>query len=115
MIYLDYSATTPVLPEILESFNKVTTDFIGNPNSLHALGIKARDLLDNATKQISELLHILPIEIIYTSGSTESNNLAIIGYALAHGKKGSHILVSKLEHESVYGICNYFNNYNYYI
>ena len=115
MIYLDYSATTPVLPEILESFNKVTTDFIGNPNSLHALGIKARDLLDNATKQISELLHILPIEIIYTSGSTESNNLAIIGYALAHGKKGSHILVSKLEHESVYGICNYLESNGFII
>jgi cysteine desulfurase len=113
MVYLDYASTTPVLPEVLDSYNKVTLDFIGNPNSLHSLGIKSKDLLINATKQISDIFHVKEDEIIYTSGSTESNNLAIIGYALAHGKKGSHILISKLEHDSMYGICNYlaFNGF----
>ena len=92
MIYLDYSSTTPVLKEILESFNKVSTDYFANPNSLHSLGIKSHELLLNATKQISSLLKIKENEVIYTSGSTESNNMAIIGLALEKGKRGSHIL-----------------------
>ena len=107
MIYLDYSATTPVLDEILDSYNKVTKDYIGNSNSMHSLGIKSNELFTSATRQISEIFKIKESEIIYTSGSTEANNLALIGVALAHGKKGSHIIVSKLEHDSIYGICNY--------
>lgn len=115
MIYLDYSATTPVLKEILDSYNKVTIDYFGNPNSLHSLGIKSRELLNSATKQISNIFKIKDEEIIYTSGSTEANNLALIGSALAHGKRGSHIVVSKLEHESIYGICNYLESIGFYI
>ena len=107
MVYLDYSATTPVLEEVLDSYNKVTKDYFGNPNSMHSLGVKSHELLDSATKQISDILNIKINEIIYTSGSTEANNLALIGAALSHGKKGSHIIVSKLEHDSIYGICNY--------
>ena len=107
MIYLDYSATTPVIDEVLDSYNKVSKEYFGNPNSMHSLGIKSNELLKSATKQISEIFHIKESEIIYTSGSTESNNLALIGTALSHGKKGSHIIVSKLEHESIYGICKY--------
>ncbi len=107
MIYLDYSATTPVIDEVLNSYNKVTKEYFGNPNSMHSLGIKSNELLKSATKQISDIFHIKESEIIYTSGSTESNNLALIGTALSRGKKGSHIIVSKLEHESIYGICNY--------
>lgn len=115
MIYLDYSATTPVLKEILDSYNKVTIDYFGNPNSLHSLGVKSRELLNSATKQISNIFKIKEEEIIYTSGSTEANNLALIGTALAHGKRGSHIVVSKLEHESIYGICNYLESIGFYI
>lgn len=115
MIYLDYSATTPVLKEILDSYNKVTIDYFGNPNSLHSLGVKSRELLNSATKQISNIFKIKEEEIIYTSGSTEANNLALIGCALAHGKRGSHIVVSKLEHESIYGICNYLESIGFCI
>lgn len=115
MIYLDYSATTPVLKEVLDSYNKVTIDYFGNPNSLHSLGVKSRELLNSATKQISNIFKIKEEEIIYTSGSTEANNLALIGCALAHGKRGSHIVVSKLEHESIYGICNYLESIGFYI
>ena len=115
MIYLDYSATTPVLKEVLDSYNKATIDYFGNPNSLHSLGVKSRELLNSATKQISNIFKIKEEEIIYTSGSTEANNLALIGCALAHGKRGSHIVVSKLEHESIYGICNYLESIGFYI
>ena len=115
MIYLDYSATTPVLKEVLDSYNKVTIDYFGNPNSLHSLGVKSRELLNSATKQISNIFKIKEEEIIYTSGSTEANNLALIGCALAHGKRGSHIVVSKLEHEYIYGICNYLESIGFYI
>jgi len=115
MIYLDYSATTPVLDEVLDSYNKVTKDYFGNPNSMHSLGVKSGELLKSATKQISDIFHIKESEIIYTSGSTEANNLALIGTALSHGKKGSHIIVSKLEHESIYGICNYLESNGFVI
>ncbi len=115
MIYLDYSATTPVIEEVLDSYNKVTKEYFGNPNSMHSLGIKSNELLKSATKQISEIFRIKENEIIYTSGSTESNNLALIGTALSHGKKGSHIIVSKLEHESIYGICKYLESNGFVI
>ncbi len=107
MIYLDYSATTPVMYDVLESFNKVTKEFIANPNSNHAYGLKSRNLLDNATKQICELLNINENELIYTSGATESNNTAIKGIANKYKNKGKHILVSKLEHPSIYEILKY--------
>lgn len=107
MIYLDYSATTPVLPEVLDSYNKVTNEYFGNPNSLHNLGLKSRELLNSATRQVSELLNIDTTEFSFTSGATESNNLAIIGACLANKDKGNHIIVSKLEHPSIYKIVDY--------
>lgn len=107
MIYLDYSATTPVLPEVLDSYNKVTNEYFGNPNSLHNLGLKSRELLNSATRQVSELLNIDISEFSFTSGATESNNLAIIGACLANKDKGNHIIVSKLEHPSIYKIVDY--------
>lgn len=107
MIYLDYSATTPVLPEVLDSYNKVTNEYFGNPNSLHNLGLKSRELLNSATRQVSELLNIDVSEFSFTSGATESNNLAVIGACLANKDKGNHIIVSKLEHPSIYKIVDY--------
>lgn len=115
MIYLDYSATTPVLPEVLESFNKVCREYVGNPNSLHREGVKSKELLASATKQIASILNIDSNEIIYTSGSTESNNIALIGSALANKHNGNHIIVSKLEHESIYGICKYLESIGFVI
>ena len=115
MIYLDYSATTPILPEILDSYNKVSKDYYGNSNSLHSFGTKSKELLNGAIKQVSEILKIDSEEIIFTSGATEANNLAIIGTALARGKKGSRIIVSKLEHDSIYGICNHLEKNGFII
>ena len=79
--YFDYSATTPVNAEVLESFCKAATNYIANPNSLHKLGVKANSLIEKSTEQIAELLGVKTNEIIYTSGSSESNNLAIKGIA----------------------------------
>lgn len=115
MIYLDYSATTPISLDVLDSYDKASKEFFGNPNSLHSLGIKSKELIGSATKQISELLGTSENEIIYTSGATESNNMALIGIAMAHAKKGRHILVSKLEHPSIYAICEYLKNLGFEI
>ena len=107
MVYLDYSATTPVNKEVLESFNKASLDFFGNPNSLHKLGMQSKKLIDDATEQISSILNVKPSEIIYTSGSSESNNLAIKGIALKYKNRGKHIITSSLEHSSIYGPLNF--------
>lgn len=110
MIYLDYSATTPVSFEVLDTFNRTTKEFIGNPNSLHKLGIKSQDLINSATKQIADICNIMPREVIYTSSATESNNLALIGTMLANQHAGKHLIVSKLEHPSIYKICDYLES-----
>lgn len=110
MIYLDYSATTPVSFEVLDTFNRTTKEFIGNPNSLHKLGIKSQDLINSATKQIADICNIMPREVVYTSSATEANNLAIIGTMLANQNTGKHLIVSKLEHPSIYKICDYLES-----
>ncbi|MDD2505099.1 MAG: cysteine desulfurase family protein [Bacilli bacterium] len=115
MVYLDYSATTPVLPEVLDSYIKVTNEYFGNPNSLHRLGSKSKELLTSAINQICEILKIKSSEMVITSGATEANNMAIIGTALAHSKQGKHIIVSKLEHDSVYGICKHLEDNGFLI
>ena len=90
MIYLDYSATTPVNDEVLESFSNACKKYIGNPNSLHKLGIEANNMIEKATKQIADLLNVKPNEIIYTSVSSESNNLAIKGIAFKYKNRGRY-------------------------
>ena len=79
MIYLDYSATTPILLDVLDSYNKASKDYIGNPNSLHELGVKSKELLNSALKQMCDLLNIDLDELIITSGATESNNMIFKG------------------------------------
>ena len=107
MIYFDYSATTPVSYDVLDTITKVSKDFIGNTNSIHSLGQKSFSLLESATKQIADIYSVNPSEIVYTSGATEANNMALIGSCLANHKRGKHIIVSKLEHPSIYVICDY--------
>lgn len=115
MVYLDYSATTPVDIRVFDTLSKVTKDYVGNPNSMHSLGQKSMELLLSATKQIADIFGVNPTEIVYTGGSTESNNMAIIGAALANHKKGKHIIVSKLEHPSIYVICDYLKSIGFEI
>lgn len=115
MIYLDYSATTPINYEVLDTYNRTSKDFFGNPNSLHELGIKTKNLMNSATKQIAEILNVHETEITYTSGATNSNNIALIGIAMAYHKKGKHIITSKLEHPSIYAICDYLKSVGFEI
>lgn len=110
MIYLDYSATTPVDERVLETFNKVCRDYPGNSNSLHSLGIKSKDLENYATEKIANMLNVKKNEIIYTSGASESNNLAIKGICNKYKNRGKHIITTFLEHSSIIGPLNYLSN-----
>lgn len=110
MIYLDYSATTPVDDGVLESFVKVNKNFIGNPNSLHKLGVNSNHLINQATNQIMNILKTEDKEIIYTSGSSEANNLAIKGVCLKYQNRGKHIITTPLEHSSIYGPISYLQS-----
>lgn len=113
MIYLDYSATTPVHNEVLDTFVKVTKDYIGNPNSLHKLGVESKRLIDASTKQIATLLGVKEKEVIYTSGATEANNLAIKGVCEKYKNRGKHIITTRLEHSSVTAPISYLVNCGY--
>ena len=115
MVYLDYSATTPVNDSVIDTYSKVCREFIGNPNSLHSLGIQAKELIDASTKQIANLLNINPNEVIYTSGSSEANNMAIKGVCLKYANRGHHIITTELEHSSVIAPLNYLSSIGYEI
>lgn len=108
MTYLDYSATTPVDEEVLNTFVKASK-YIGNPNSLHKLGVEAKELIDASTKQIANILKVKKEEIIYTSGASEANNLALKGIEI-YKNRGNHIITTDLEHSSIYGPLNYMAN-----
>lgn len=101
MIYFDNSATTKPYHEVMESFLKVSSDYFGNPSSLHGIGAQAEKLLSHARVQVAELLGTHPSEIYFTSGGTESNNTAIKGAAMMHRNRGRHVITSAVEHPSV--------------
>lgn len=103
MIYLDYSANTPADPAVLAAFCQAEQSCIGNPNSTHPAGRAARRELDRVTESIAALLGVLPEEILYTSGASESNNLAIKGIAQASRHVGRHLISTSLEHASAGG------------
>ncbi|MCQ6274403.1 cysteine desulfurase [Bacillus sp. V3B] len=101
MIYFDNSATTKPFPEVIDSFVKVSTDYFGNPSSLHGLGGQVEKLLSQARTQTATLLSVKQNEILFTSGGTEGNNLAIKGVALAYKERGKHLITTAVEHASV--------------
>lgn len=101
MIYLDYAANTPVNEEVLKVFCESSKAYLGNPNSSHKLGRDAKEAIDKATENISNLLDVKNRDIIYTSSGTEANNLAIKGVANAYRSYGKHIITTYLEHSSV--------------
>ncbi len=115
MIYLDYSATTPVEKEVLDTFYKTSLEYIGNPNSLHRLGVESSKLMDAATKQVADLLGVNTNEVIFTSGASEANNLALIGVIQKYKNRGKHIITTKLEHSSVLECVDYLESIGYII
>ena len=105
--YLDNSATTRVLDSVKEIMIKTMTEDYGNPSSLHRKGVDAEHYVKAAREEIAKTLKAKPAEIIFTSGGTESNNMAIIGTALANRRRGNHIITSTIEHASVYNVFGF--------
>ena len=101
IIYLDNAATSKVDQEVLDSYNQITTKYFANPSSIHHLGQEANRLLEKSREQILKLLSLSHHEVIFTSGATEANNLAIKGYAYANRGRGNHIITTATEHPSV--------------
>lgn len=106
-VYLDNSATTPVLEEIADKVHSVMLNEFGNPSSLHNKGLRAENLVTEARKNISKALGVKEKEVFFTSGGTESNNLALIGAAMSRRRKGNHIICSAMEHPSVLEVVKY--------
>lgn len=113
MIYLDYAANTPVCPEVLETFTQSSLQYIANPNAPHALGLAAHAKLEEITQSIAQKLGVAPTELIYTSGASESNNLAIKGITGAYRQNGKHMITTYLEHSSVTGAITALQNAGY--
>jgi cysteine desulfurase len=107
MIYLDYNATTPVAPEVARVINLLIEEEFGNPSSGHILGKRARERLEEARKEVADFIGARPWEIVFTSGGSESNNMAIKGIAYAMKGRGNHIITSAIEHLSVLNPCMY--------
>ena len=101
IIYFDNAATTTVNPEVLETYVKAKTSYFANPSSIHALGQQANRLLQKAREQILDILKTPQHEVIFTSGATESINLALKGYALKYQNRGKHIISTTVEHPAV--------------
>jgi cysteine desulfurase len=107
MIYLDNSATTKPYKEVLDTFITVSEKFFANPSSLHSKGGEAENLLTAARKSIAALLDVQPSEIVFTSGGTEGNNIAIKGIAYQHQNRGKHLITTVIEHASSYESFQY--------
>ena len=111
MIYLDYAANTPVEEEVLEEFIKITRKHIANPNSTHKIGKEAKQIIDDASKNIAKYFKCKKENIIYTSGASESNNLVIKG--IVNQKEKGKIIISATEHSSIVAPCNYLAEKGY--
>lgn len=106
-IYLDYNATTPLDPEVRDAMLPFLGDIYGNPSSVHHVGRRARALLDQSRDEVASLWKCRPSEVIFTSGGTEANNLAILGTARLLRGRGRHIITSSVEHPAVLQACEY--------
>jgi cysteine desulfurase len=113
-VYLDYNATTPVDPEVREAMLPFLGEEFGNPSSVHPLGRRARRAVEQARQQVAELLNASdPSEIIFTSGATEANNMALLGATLFAGHKTGHIVTTQIEHPCVMGVCQFLERWGF--
>ena len=109
-IYLDNSATTRAFPEVAEKVAKVMTEDYGNPSSMHMKGVDAEKYIKEAKSIFAGILKVNEKEIFFTSGGTESDNLAIIGSAMANQRAGKHIITSSIEHPAVLESMKYLES-----
>ncbi|MBN3034008.1 MAG: selenide, water dikinase SelD [Bacteroidales bacterium] len=106
-IYLDYNATTPVDRAVVEAMRPYLEEHFGNPSSLHQYGTEAKKAIMKARSQLASLLNCMPEEIIFTSGGSESNNMAIMGVMMKPGAEGRHMITSEIEHPAVIEVCRH--------
>ncbi|WP_202078636.1 cysteine desulfurase family protein [Caldalkalibacillus salinus] len=111
-VYFDNSATTQPSKEVVQSMVGAMEQFYGNPSSLHHLGVQAEQLVSKSKEVCAQLLGVNSHEIIFTSGGTESNNLAVKGVALGYQDRGRHIITSAIEHSSIHEICEYLKEHH---
>ncbi len=104
-VYLDHSATTPVDPRVVAAMLPFLTEKFGNPSSVHFYGQEARAAVDRARREVADLVGARPNEVVFTSGGTEANNLAVRGHCEQAADHGRHIITTSIEHSSVRGIC----------
>ncbi|CAA0197498.1 cysteine desulfurase family protein [Tenacibaculum maritimum] len=114
-IYLDYNASTPNDPKVINAMLPFLTNHYGNPSSIHKEGQKAKDAIEKARMQVANSIGCSTNEIIFTSGGTESNNHAIIGTAMSLKNKGNHIITSSIEHPAVIEVCKYLESQGFKI
>jgi cysteine desulfurase len=116
-IYLDYAATTPVDPRVADAMVQclVSDSQFGNPASIHTLGLDAKQAVDQAREQVAGLFHAEPNEIVWTSGATEANNLALKGAASLYQAKGKHIITVKTEHPSILDCCQHLEKQGFLV
>jgi len=112
-IYLDYNGTTPHDPEVIEAMRPYFETEFGNPSSSHWYGIKPKQAVEAARKQVAGILNCNPSEVFFTSGGTESNNHAIFGVARRFREKGNHIITSNFEHPAVLEVCRYLDSHGF--
>ncbi len=106
-LYLDYNATTPLDPAVVAAMRPFLEEQFGNPSSGHAYGHAAKEAVDQARAQVASLLGCAPDEIIFTSGGSESDNMALKGIAFANRERGTHLITSQIEHPAVLNTCRY--------
>ena len=112
-IYFDNAATTPIKTEVLNEMIPYLTKEYGNASSLYTIGRNAKRAIENARKQVAELINCKPNEIFFTGSGSESDNTAIKGYAYANKEKGNHIITSKIEHPAVIETCKILEKHGY--
>jgi len=115
MIYLDYAADTPVNHKVLDCFSNISKNYYGNPNAKHSIGKQAKQIIEDSTEEIKKLLDCPNMEVIYTSGASEANNLAIKGVARTTRGNGKHIISTCLEHSSISGALTWLQSLGYEI
>lgn len=106
-VYMDYAATTPMLPEVAAAMQPFFSQRFGNPSSIHSMGQEGRDAVEAARGQVAFLIGCLPDEVVFTGGGTEADNHAIIGVCLAGRDRGNHIITTAIEHHAVLHACNF--------
>lgn len=106
-IYLDYAATTPTHPQVIKVMLTYLNEVFGNPSSIHSCGLEAKKAIEDARNKVANFIGARSEEIVFTSGGTEADNLALKGITLANGSRGNHIITTTIEHHAVIEACKF--------